>query len=253
MENIWETCKGDNHFCSLHETAWRVIEAQHVHGTRNLVDSASEQIILEEMIETAKPIYFGKEFSGLHYLLYTPFRYPPLQYGSRFGNHTERALWYGSLKLKTAMAEKAFYQFNFLKASAANFDTVSLPLSAFATSIKTLKGINLTSPPFNAFRTYISSPNNYLISQSLGSAMRHAKVDAFLFHAARDLYGMNIGVFSPRAFLYKKPNAHSFQTWQCTVNQNVIEFVRSSSLRKEIEIFPLSYFLVDGKLPFPAN
>lgn len=254
MEDIWTKCEGSNHLSPMYEVAWRMIEAQHIHATRKLVDSATEQVILEEIIESAKPQFFGKEFAGLHYLLYTPFRYPPLKYGSRFGSRLERSLWYGSIKLTTAMAEKAFYQFNFLRGSHADFGIVEVPLTAFSTPIKTLNGIQLTELPFKSYQKIISSPITYQASQALGTDMRRAAVDAFCYQSARDYENTkNIALFTPRAFLHKKPNASSFQTWQCIINHDTVEFIRSSAIEKDIKTYPLSLFLVDGKLPFPAN
>ncbi|MCY0725978.1 RES family NAD+ phosphorylase, partial [Klebsiella pneumoniae] len=47
----------------------------------------------------------------LHYLLKTPFRYPPLRWGSRFGSVHEPSLFYAAQRLQTAMAEAAYYRF----------------------------------------------------------------------------------------------------------------------------------------------
>src|SRR4030095_6173771 len=103
-KNIWEHCKGTDHLISFSISAWRMIEAQYITTTRKLVDSFEEQDILEELIESNKPSL--KENSlELHYLLSTPFRYPPLKNGSRFGTRFEPSFWYGSLELNTAMAE----------------------------------------------------------------------------------------------------------------------------------------------------
>ena len=64
---------------------WRVVEAQHVVSTGKLVDAPEEQAALEMLIDSSKPpIPAAEEFAGLHYLLSTPFRYPPLRHGSRF-------------------------------------------------------------------------------------------------------------------------------------------------------------------------
>lgn len=84
--------------------------------------------------------------------------------------------------------------------------------------------------------------------------MRSGAVDAFTFHSARDLkQGINLGVINAKAFAQKKPNDNSFQTWECTATTNQVEFVQSSSNRNEAFIFPIQNFLINGKLPFPAN
>ena len=95
--------------------AWRAVEAQHTTATRKLCDSSEEQEILEELIEGHKPPRpTGDELAGLHYLLATPFRYPPLPHGSRFGTRSERALWYGAEEPRTCFAEVAYCRLLFL-------------------------------------------------------------------------------------------------------------------------------------------
>ena len=101
--DIWKKHNGTKYIKLLNETAWRIIEAQELISKRKLVDSFEEQVVLEEIIESDKPS-ITKEYLNFHPLLYTPFRYPPLKYGSRFGKKTEPSLWYGSLKLHTAIS-----------------------------------------------------------------------------------------------------------------------------------------------------
>src|SRR5690349_16833291 len=118
--NIWQKCNGEKQITSLSMDAYRLVESQQVTATRKLVDSLVEQTILEDMIESVKPALLP-DTESLHPLLYTPFRYPPLKHGSRFGTPFESSLWYGSLELEAAMAEKAYYQFNFMRASEGDF------------------------------------------------------------------------------------------------------------------------------------
>ena len=99
----------------LRGVAWRVVEDQSDIITRPLARTDDEQALLERLIDTAKPPAPDPEvepaFRGLRYLLATPFRYPPLRYGSRFGSRHERGIWYGARKPPTALAEKDFYLF----------------------------------------------------------------------------------------------------------------------------------------------
>ena len=66
---------------------WRAVEAQHVVSTRVLVDTLDEQAELERLLDAAKPAI--EHPPALHWLLYTPFRYPPLPSGSRFRGPAE--------------------------------------------------------------------------------------------------------------------------------------------------------------------
>ena len=114
--NIWEECSGTEHLRSLDHKVFRVVEAQHISSTRKLVDSEKEHEILEILIERTKPhLSQASEFKGLHYLLFTPFRYPPLRHGSRFGKTYEPSLWYGSLELETALRRLPIIVFIFYK------------------------------------------------------------------------------------------------------------------------------------------
>lgn len=253
VTDVWMKCDGISHVTSLNETAWRIVEAQDLLATRKLVDSIYEQNLLEEMIESTKPA-LAKKLHTLHPLLYTPFRYPPLKHGSRFGKRSEPSLWYGSLELNTAMAELAFYRFNFLRASQATYGIVETQLTVFSARIKTDRGINLTAQPFSAHTQVISSPISYAISQSLGTAMRAADIEAFHYQSARDSKtGTNVALFTSSAFLHRTPDSKSFQSWQCIANNDLIEFIRSSTMTSESKSFPIELFLIDGKLPFPAN
>ena len=253
LKNIWKQCNGSAHLISFGTNAWRLVEEQDIVATRKLVDSLEEQNILEELIELNKPP-LTPNLIGLHRLLYTPFRYPPLKHGSRFGSRFELALWYGSLELNTAMAETAYYRFNFLRASKADFGNVVTNHSAFSAQIKTNRGIDLTQSPFSEFTQAISSPISYQESQRLGTAMRQEKVESFYYLSARDQNkGRNIALFTPKAFFKKNPNSNSFQSWKCIVNQKVAEFVRSGAINIEERIFPIEIFMISHELPFPAN
>ena len=110
-------------------------------------------------------------------MLFTPFRYPPLQYGSRFGARHERGIWYGAGSPRTAFAEVAYYRLLFLEGRHAALELVTTALSAFTVRMRTLHGIDLTAAPFDAHRTEISSPLSYTESQTLGQNMRTVGVE----------------------------------------------------------------------------
>jgi len=251
--DVWRVCNGARHICLIQTIAWRIVEAQEMTATRKLVDSLEEQIILEDLIEAGKPPVLA-EYLNYHPLLYTPFRYPPLQYGSRFGKKIEPSLWYGSLELNTAFSEKAFYLFNFLNASAAKFGIVSPQFTAFSVHVQSSHGIQLTGDSFAHYTALISKPNSYKASQVLGAAMREAGVEAFTYYSARvKNKGINIGLFTPKAFQYKKPDEYSFQSWQCIATRDLIEFRRVSAMVSETKRFTLGEFQVGNMLVFPAG
>jgi hypothetical protein len=251
--NIWTQCTGKKHIQLIHETGWRIVESQEMTATRKLVDSFEEESILEDMIESNKPPV-PKKYLHYHPLLYTPFRYPPLKYGSRFGKKSEPSLWYGSLELNTAFAEKAFYLFHFINASDAELGIIAPQFTAFSAQIKSEKGVKLNAVPFVKYKKIISATDHYHESQALGSAMRAAGVETFTYQSARvQDKGINIALFTANAFLHKKPDARSFQSWQCIAGSQLIEFRQFSASERNTMSFSIKQFMDDGVLPFPAN
>src|SRR5690606_22438971 len=72
--DIWTRCAGDSEIRPLRLRPWRVVESQHQVATRRLVDTLDEQVLLEKLIDSAKPP--DNTRGRQHYLLSTPFRYP---------------------------------------------------------------------------------------------------------------------------------------------------------------------------------
>jgi hypothetical protein len=226
-----------------------VVEAQHQVSTRKLVASAEEQELLEELIDRVKP----PDVTGgrLHYLLFTPFRYPPLRHGSRFGSRHQRAIWYGSEARRTAFAEVAYYRLLFLEGTRADLGIVTTALTAFTVRMRSAHGIDLVAPPFDTHRRSIASPVRYTASQALGTAMREAGVELFRYPSARDAEGgVNVGAFSTTVFHKARPSG--FETWHCTATTDRVEIARSDYLERETFAFPRERFVVAGSLPAPA-
>ena len=247
--SIWTRCAGDSELRPLHLSPWRVVEAQHQIATRKLVDSTEEHELLEELIDRVKP----PDLTGgrLHYLLFTPFRYPPLPHGSRFGGRRERGIWYGSMDRPTAFAEVAYYRLLFLEGSRASLGTVETALTAFTARLRTSRGVDLAAPPFDAHRRAIASPTTYASTQALGAAMRGAGVEAFRYPSARDTRGgVNVGAFVPLVFGTAKPR--SFETWHCAASRERVDITKSDYLEHDKHAFPRTQFLAHGVLPAPA-
>jgi hypothetical protein len=253
---IWTRCGGLRNRCALATAAWRVVEDQFQSSTLKLVDSVAEQSVLEDIIdEVGKPPRpTGPEFTGLHFLLYTPFRYPPLHRGSRFAVRGERGLWYGSVDLTTALIEKAYYRFLFLLGTAAELGTVEQAWSAFTVSVASEAAIDLTAPPFAAHEAEISSPDSYAVAQPLGRAMREAGVDLFKFTSARDRNrGANVALFRPT---FASPNvAESAHVgWVSRANREIVQIFRKNFARpaETVRDYRRAYFEIDGVFPIPA-
>lgn len=251
--DIWTLCAGPTKVGPLSAEAWRVVEAQHLNSTHKLVDSLSEQNILENLIDqqVKPPRPRGAEFEGLHYLLWTPFRYSPSGRGSRFGLPTDHGMWYGSTDVQTALAEKAFHHLVFLNASAADFSHQEIEWSSFTALVKTERGVDLTSPPFAQYAEAITDPASYKFSLPLGTMMRKAEVEAVLFASARSFRGKNVGLFAP-AFANKNVS-DNHPRWTCFARKDRIE-VRRKNLtpRPKAFVFTRAGFEIDGRLISPA-
>ncbi len=235
--------------CALSGVLLRLVESQEQVATNQLVSSLDRQAVLEEMLEATKPrLRSGTE--GMHYLLATPFRYPPLKHGSRFGKHSEASLFYGALETGTVLAETAYYRFLFW------YGMVTPPASKlvtqhtlFGAEYRTDKGLRLQGLPFSAQRDALTSPSDYRASQSLGAEMRTAGVEAFEFVSARDPdAGINVALFTPTAL---SGNAPVFQeAWLCELTGELVRFHAAHS--HTLYTFAIDTFLVAGKLPQAA-
>jgi hypothetical protein len=247
--SIWTRCAGDSELHALRRSPWRVVEAQHQLSTRKLVDSAEEQELLENLLERVKPP--DDTHGRLHYLLFTPFRYPPLRHGSRFGSRHERGIWYGAEDRRTAFAEVAYYRLLFLEGSRAELGEVTTALSAFTVRARSARGVDLVAPPFEAHRRAIASPVSYSASQALGAAMRDSGVELFRYPSARDAEdGVNVAALSPSVFGSARP--HGFETWHCTADRERVELTKGDFFTRKTFAFPRTQFLVKGVLPAPA-
>ncbi len=229
----------------------RVVESQEQVATTRLVDTAEEQGQLESLLENTKP-HQPQNAGRYDYLNWTPFRYPPLPHGSRFGRRSEHGLFYGSLSLPAAFAECAYYRFVFLSGMTAPLPVARLTTghSAFQARLMTENGIALEAEPFKRYSAKISDPSHYDASQALGSAMRDAGVAAFTYLSARYQHGINTGVFELQAIKSRKPE--HMQHWVCTTTAETVSFIRLHGRDESPYNFTHAQFLVKDVLPAPA-
>jgi len=249
--SIWTQCAGPSEVRRLTGRFRRVVEAQFRNSTRKLVDSDDEQRALEELLDAKAKLPVPAGFEGLHYLLYTPFRHPPLRHGSRFGTRRERGILYAARELPSAFAEVAYYRLVFLEGTAAPLSPIQVDLTAFSFRLAAQRAIDLTVEPFRAFEERISSPVSYADSQQLGHALREAAVQACLYVSARARgRGVNLAVFD-NVFRPQRPLDE--ERWTCTAARERVEF-RAQRLvgEEESHAYERGQFLVNGKLPAPA-
>jgi hypothetical protein len=213
------------------------------------VDSDEEQALLEELIDRVKPPV-PDDCLGLHYLLSTPFRYPPLRGGSRFGSRLERSLWYGSERLPTALAEVAFHRLLFLEGTAASIEPLVGDLSAFHVPVRSDAAIDLNAEAFAPWRDDLTHPCHYDASQPFGSAMRADGVELVRYPSTRDPErGQNLALFSPVAFASQRPSTP--ETWHSFTTRAGVEMTQRNYFERRSLSFPRGLFELDGALPAP--
>jgi len=245
---LWEACGGAAPIRPWASDVVRVVESQEQVATMAIVDTLAEQAQLEELIEATKPP--APEGAGrLHYLLMSPFRYPPLRHGSRFGTRHEPSLFYASLTVDTTLAECAYYRFVFLAGMDRPFSQTLRSLhTTFVVGFSAERAVLLDTPPWTRDRAAISSPTDYTVSQALGAAMRAADVAAFRYRSARDpAGGANAGVFSP-ASLVGPPR--ELRSWECLTDPDRVAFLEAGT--RTWFSFDRTDFLMAGELPTPA-
>ena len=123
-----------------------MVETQHVVATMRLVDSADEQLLLEQMLDVSKP-HLPAEAVGQHYLLAAPFRYvPPIP--SRFRAAYMPGVWYGADDAFCACAAIAYWRQRFLLDSVGLMkQQLSTELSMYEARVEG-RAVDLLSPPW---------------------------------------------------------------------------------------------------------
>lgn len=246
--DIWAECKERISPEFLKGELIRVVESQEQIATNSLVDNLQEQELLEQLLEDTKPAITDRK---LHYLLHTPFRYPPLAHGSRFSTRSDPGLFYGSLAISTALAETAYYRLLFWHGMTTPpvSDKFTTQHTVFTARYQTTRGLKLDQSPFDKYLDLLSHPASYQATQTLGNAMREHGINAFEYISARDMEkGLNIALFHTHALVDKKPVNQ--QAWLCETSTGQVSFF--SATHDQVHHYPLSSFLVDSKLPDPA-
>lgn len=236
-------------------SCWRVVETQETAATMAITQSAAEQSRLEELLDTSKP-KIPADCQGLSYLLMTPFRYPPLRYGSRFGSTWERGIFYGSCELKTAFAETAVYFWLFQQGpkTPGPLEQIRDQRTAFSVKLISQKALDLHSGAFAYSEEFASAskninrPDSWEYTQQLGKQLRELGAEFIIYASARYAGGHNIAVFSPLAFAEKEPAQQ--QLWHVRFTTDTCVFVRAG-ISDGFE-FRREDFSVAGKIPHPS-
>ena len=250
MVDIWMESEGKNHIKPLMAKIYRLVESQEQIATLGLVNNVYEQGILEDLIESTKsPL--PENTCSLHYLLTTPFRYPPLKYGSRFGTTFEQGIFYGSLNIGTALSETAYYRFVYMLGPETPYEhPIYNQYSSFSVKVRSENGIFLDKPPFLKYEETLTSPSSYTDTQQLGSKMRECDIEIFQYTSARDKNkDKNIALFTPKAFQSKVPA--QITTWLCQTSREEVGFMAKEG-QQRVSYFQKDFWVRDT-FPSPAT
>ena len=233
----------------------RITDRQGESGTADLVDGLREQARLEQLIETVKPpipsdwpeAEQGRPLPS-HRLLLNPFRYPPLQSGSRFARVHQRHLFYGARSLETALAERAFHALRQLEGSPLPLGArIQRQQTAFTVTIAAERCLVLQQHLSAEALVAITDPSSYAASQRCGDSMRERRIQAFEVPSARSPETAPVvGVLTPYAF---SSTPFDLQDWSLEISvDGVIGICFAGGLTAQ---FTREQFLVAGRWPGP--
>lgn len=198
-------------------TAWRGVESQAQVATWRLVDSSAEHEALEEMLEESKPS-LPEGCEGLHYLLFTPFRYTS-PYPSRFRRPNEAGIWYGAESVATVCAELAYWRNRFILDSAGlakDPDGLLTLHTLFQTRIHG-QSMNLTQAPWDAGRAQWTHGANYSSTQAVAAEARVHGIEWIRYESVRCPGTHCAAVLSPLAL--RKTPPFDLQEWVCRASR----------------------------------
>lgn len=194
---------------------WRMVEAQHKIATMGIVGGdVRAQTVLEDILESSKPP-LPHETRGLHWLLATPFRYPPPPGGSRFRARSDPGVFYGAEDRETACAEAGYWRLRFwLDSDALRNRSKSIPVTLFQFRAAAEKLVDLTLAPFRAHRAIWTHPDDYAGTRTLAEKARQAGIEAIRYASVRHPPGMCLALLTPDVFRRAdRPFRDVQQTW----------------------------------------
>lgn len=238
--------RGKQQYSSL---VYRFVETQAEAGTDYLVDDLEELAVLESIIDDFKPPAVTAD-SKYHYLITTPFRYPPLKHGSRFGTRAQNSYYYASEDMQTCLAEAAFYRFAF-------FDGMSEPFAhkvrsihqLFTVATMTPHALDLTDITDKSVSDFLRSATDYHLCQKVGASARQNGYTLIRYNSARSEPGINVAIDNIAVITSTTPvniTAVKCETF-------AVEGVIRMSLPKSFPVtFRRERFLINGAFPYPA-
>lgn len=211
--STWTPAALASNAVQLRMRCWRVVEAQSKVSTMKLSDTLGEQAALEALIEKTK-FTVPEECRHLGYLLFTPFRYAPYPFDSRFRRAGSLdGVFYAAESTETAIAEAAFHRLLFYAESPdTTWPTNPGEHTAFAVEVAVARAVDLTRSPFLAARASWTNPTDYSACLGFVDAARAAALEAIRYESVRDpLARCNVALLTCRGFV--EHDVMNRQTW----------------------------------------
>jgi hypothetical protein len=246
--NITEVINDAGDLTDYANSVCRMVETQEYAATTSLVDDLEEQAILEQILDDFKPSY-ADDTQDLHYLISTPFRYPPLKYGSRFGAIIEPSYFYASETISTCLAEAAFYRFYLIDGTETPFpNMIQSEHSLFFVRVLSTRALDLTQISDAKIQNQLTDPGSYSFTQQVGLQARQDGADLLRYFSARSQeQGINVAIDNHTIIQSEKPEDKVEYICQLDSKTGILRF-------SEPRTFPVKFtreqFLVDGELPF---
>jgi len=202
---------------------WRGVEAQHRVATMRLVDNLAEQSLLEQLLEASKPAP-PQDSHGLHYLVFTPFRYIS-PYPSRYRPAHEPGIWYGADDTETVAAELAYWRRKFLNESDGLREAQLVTEHTFFQAQYLGIELDLTRPPWTGLRQALRDGEDYSVCHALARQIRERStpaIAALRYESARREGGKCQAVLLANAL--SLPPMHPQQTWTCKTTRQLVMF-----------------------------
>lgn len=208
-------------------TAWRGVESQSQVATWKLVDSSDEHEALEDMLEASKPL-LPEGSGGLHYLLFTPFRYTS-PYPSRFRRPNEAGIWYGAESVQTVCAELAYWRHRFILDSAGlakDGDGLLTRHTLFQAQVDG-RALDLTAQPWDEERPHWTHGADYGATQAVAAEARVHGVEWIRYESVRHPGTHCAAVLDVRALSSGKP--FNQQEWTCSATRSRVIVIHNDS------------------------
>jgi hypothetical protein len=229
-------------------TVLRLVQQQGIDALGPLVDDLDQLARLEALVESSKPPM--PSLTASHPLLATPFRYPPLRHGSRFGGLEHRGMFYGSRSRLGSLVEGAYDALLFWEGfSEPPKAPIRRRQTLFSVLLQTNRGLQLQAVADSAAQAALRDPRHYGPTQRLGTWMREGGLEAFETLSARTREPLvQVGVFTPAALV-----STPFDQVEITGEFNGDHASFLSHDDGTVHRFPRELFLVEGELPRAAG